>query len=411
MDVFVMSELYHFVSPEAMFDTEASVVRLLIENDLAFMKRPIIVDVLPKYLEMVYNVFHVVKVRSNNRRLFTYDSEIAEARALIESYEKAHGPVDMCLKEGLDFWLEWGRPAVLALARQHTNHYRANIFDQSTQAFAAPSLEVLSNLLESSRFDGPITEEISRVCYSRHGVEYFADARYPARPAVLPQSSPPVSYAVQPHVQPQAQSQPQSQPQAPPTLQTTFTMGGGCVAYDTHLMLADGSSITACELAKSLRNGIYVATIDGPARVVGYLHTIYSGNLVQLEENARITPWHPVVLDKSWHFPASGVGTVFEQRWVSDTSVFSFMLEKYSEPKDCIFGVTRPATMLTKGGVAVATLAHGIVDESIDVIGSKFWGSTKLWGPKLMKRLVVNTSFFVSVFSCDFCVFCCRPSL
>lgn len=61
-----------------------------------------------------------------------------------------------------------------------------------------------------------------------------------------------------------------------------------------------------------------------------------------------ITPWHPIFMSGTWHFPTS-IAT--HTRQVSQTSIYSFILEKDTHPD---------AHTVEVGGVICVTLGHGL---------------------------------------------------
>ena len=89
--------------------------------------------------------------------------------------------------------------------------------------------------------------------------------------------------------------------------------------------------------------------------------------LVQVSDDARLTPWHPVRTGGVWRFPHdlahASCTPALGHRWVDcdDVHVFNFVLKQ------------RAGAALFLGGVPCAVLGHNIRDD--DVVSHLFWGS------------------------------------
>jgi len=188
-------------------------------------------------------------------------------------------------------------------------------------------------------------------------------------------------------------------------LPAEFMRGGGCFSGDStvsvavpvleHLSVEDGDAAApdgaqsthsgrgvrggkirdvnshtrwVVKAVRDVVKGDFVETTAGYVEVecVVLSHTVGGRDMVQVGPAARLTPWHPVLLDTRWWFPADVVDARFPDGFVSrrvsrcDPFVWNFVLKE------------RAGVAIYIGDSPCAVLGHGIEDE--DVVSNKFWG-------------------------------------
>lgn len=123
-----------------------------------------------------------------------------------------------------------------------------------------------------------------------------------------------------------------------------YDVSGGCLHGDSPVLMADGST----KPVRALHRGDPVATPAGGVAAVQCVEDTVLGaggdaDFVHLGRGLRITPWHPVLIDGAWQFPAD----IKPARRERCHSHFSFLLEGNA-----------PAMVVV--GVAAICLAHGL---------------------------------------------------
>jgi len=145
------------------------------------------------------------------------------------------------------------------------------------------------------------------------------------------------------------------------TMATYHSSGAACFAGVSSVLMADGSSKCAKDIAKGDR----VATLDNKqAKVVCVLKTHCRGNqmeLVELDGGLIVTPYHPIRIDGKWCFPCDVKTPTMQQC----PAVFSFVLEEETSHHVMIIN-----------GVECVTLGHNYVDD--DVVRHPYFGSRKV---------------------------------
>lgn len=119
---------------------------------------------------------------------------------------------------------------------------------------------------------------------------------------------------------------------------------------------------------RDVRKGDFVETTAGFVEVecVVLSHTTGGRDMVQVGPDARLSLWHPILLNTRWSFPATIVDTEFPDGFVSrcvshrDPCVWNFVLKE------------RAGIAIFIGNIPCAVLGHGIEDE--DVVSHEFWG-------------------------------------
>jgi Mg-chelatase subunit ChlD len=137
--------------------------------------------------------------------------------------------------------------------------------------------------------------------------------------------------------------------------------GGSCFVGSAAVRLAGGECVRVAEL----KAGAVVWTPTGARRVVSVLKTLapegIKRDLVRVGE-LWVTPWHPVLREGMWVFPAD-VATERAERGVS---VYSILLEQSANPDDHAIEV---------GGQVCVTLGHGLAQQGeSDIRGHAFFG-------------------------------------
>ncbi|KAJ7755490.1 hint-domain-containing protein [Mycena metata] len=128
---------------------------------------------------------------------------------------------------------------------------------------------------------------------------------------------------------------------------------GPCFAAYARVQLADGTHVRV----DSLKRGAKVMTLRGPCEVAAVVRTaIPAGEamLCELGDGLVLTPWHPIVHESKWVFPA-GVAT---PKMMACDAIYSLLLFPALHPD---------AHTVSIGGIWCTTLGHGLVDPSSDV--------------------------------------------
>ena len=183
-------------------------------------------------------------------------------------------------------------------------------------------------------------------------------------------------------------------PQPTQTLSQIYTVpSGGCVSEDSILIVnAQGikgqdksGSMTASELAKLLETqSARVYTRDGFKQIERVVAKTYTGIMIELNKDIRITPWHPVMIMRTqncesaleWKF-ANEVPSLQTKnvKSVENATVYSFLMAVNTDMNN----EGRRSPTIFVGGHYIATLGHGYVDPvSHPVIGHPYWGQDVL---------------------------------
>lgn len=126
-----------------------------------------------------------------------------------------------------------------------------------------------------------------------------------------------------------------------------------CFSPDSLVLLADGTQRRCDEM----RPGDLVFG-GGMVLCIVKTHSLNGQQaLVQLSATMKVTPWHPVLHQKTWNFPIHCAAVAVQPC----EATYNFVLDK--------------SHTMVIGGVTCVTLGHGIVDESSgDVRASQYWG-------------------------------------
>ena len=129
---------------------------------------------------------------------------------------------------------------------------------------------------------------------------------------------------------------------------------GGCVAQNTLIAMADGSSKPIQDLKKG---DLVVVPVGSTAKVVCVVMCKDVGT-VRLEDCLDITPWHPVKMGGRWAFPANLVTT---QTLTLQANVYTLVLDG--------------GHVVLANGIEMVTLGHGFEEE---VVKHYFYGTTEV---------------------------------
>lgn len=137
---------------------------------------------------------------------------------------------------------------------------------------------------------------------------------------------------------------------------------GPCMTGESPVMLADGTQIRT----DAVKRGTIVDSPRGPRTVAAVIKTplSYPVALCTLGE-LRITPWHPIMHEGAWKFPAD----VVQPEYGFTDAIYSFLLQPSADAD---------AHAMNIGGVACVTYGHGIVFNEVgetDVRAHSFFGS------------------------------------
>ncbi|MHA1972433.1 MAG: VWA domain-containing protein [Candidatus Hodarchaeales archaeon] len=262
------------------------------------------------------------------------DEQISQARTIYDEYLTRVGfdtiyqePEISIALDDPDNWSKWGGHYVRSLLDSHKNRECINFKDPSVQQYQTTKSP-----------DWTVLRDAAHDTYKN-----------------LPAPEP----SVQHHYRGGSSSAPST-----PRLQTLATYSqasNGCLHEDAKIKLADGRLIACKDVLPGA--AVWCVTPDGTQQI-DYIETIVRSRCRQTDfvripkTECDITPWHPVMIDKSFKFPANIAKSV-----VKDSEfVYSFVL----------FG--RSSSMII-GDCACITLAHGL---AIPVAKHDFWGTEKV---------------------------------
>ena len=262
------------------------------------------------------------------------EEQITNAKAIYTEYLTRVGfdtiyqePEISIALDNPDNWLKWGGHYVRSLLDSHKNRECINFKDpsvQQDQTTKTPDWTVLRDAAHDTYKNLPAPEPSVKHHY-RGGT-------------------------------PSAPSTPRLQ-----TLAAYSQASNGCLHEDAKIKLADGRLIACKDVLPGA--AVWCVTPDGTQQI-DYIETIVRSrcrrtDFVRIPKTeCDITPWHPVMIDKSFKFPANIAKSV-----VKDSEfVYSFVL----------FG--RSSSMII-GDCACITLAHGL---TIPVAKHDFWGTEKV---------------------------------
>ena len=146
-----------------------------------------------------------------------------------------------------------------------------------------------------------------------HTIQTEGDLAFTTLPPPIPSSSPaPVAYGG-------LRAIPLTQ--TPLSMASWHNQSGGCFNGDCQILMSDGSR----KAIKDTKAGEFVMTPEGPKAIVAVVvcgSHLSSQPMVQLG-TLSITPWHPILIEGTWTFPASIVP--FTSRPIR--TVYNFVLE------------------------------------------------------------------------------------
>jgi len=144
---------------------------------------------------------------------------------------------------------------------------------------------------------------------------------------------------------------------APPVnMRTYHNVDNGCFDGMCSVLLADESR----KLVKNIRKGDYVATPNGPTKVLCVIKfpcKNQTTDLVELEGGLKLTPYHPIRVEGQWRFPCELA--IATPKFCP--AVFTFVLENFH--------------ILLIDGVECVTLGHDFTD---DVVKHPYFGSQRI---------------------------------
>jgi hypothetical protein len=124
---------------------------------------------------------------------------------------------------------------------------------------------------------------------------------------------------------------------------------GPCFTGECPVNIAEGGTT----LVNEIRRGTPIQTRQGVRRVIAVVKTrVPSGQLplCKIGDNLRVTPWHPILHEERWVFPADIVTPEIGEA----EYIYSFLLQPSSQVD---------SHSMTVGGVPCVTLGHGIIDK------------------------------------------------
>jgi hypothetical protein len=125
---------------------------------------------------------------------------------------------------------------------------------------------------------------------------------------------------------------------------------GPCFTGECPVELADGLTVPV----NMIKRGTLVQTLQGPRKVAAVVKTcIPSGQLALCEigDNLRITPWHPILHQGQWVFPAD----IITPQIGAAENIYSFLLQPSAHAD---------AHSMFIGGVHCVTLGHGLTEKN-----------------------------------------------
>merc|ERR1712224_210154 len=136
-----------------------------------------------------------------------------------------------------------------------------------------------------------------------------------------------------------------------------YNCGGGCFDGECAVAMADGSQKALNFVSK----GDYVMTPTGNATVTCVVKTFCTGGktqLVELPEGLLATPWHPVRVTGTWHFPCDLANPSLR----TCAAVYNLVLEG-----------NHPSMVVS--GVECSVLGHGLEHP---VVAHEFFGTNRI---------------------------------
>ena len=108
------------------------------------------------------------------------------------------------------------------------------------------------------------------------------------------------------------------------TMRSMNVPSGPCFHGNCYTKMADGS----CKILSDLKKGDYVLTPFGSAQILCVIKTNYSSGeveLVHLDNDLKVTPWHPVVNNGKWSFPIN----LATPKLMAAEAIYSFVLDQH----------------------------------------------------------------------------------
>lgn len=142
-------------------------------------------------------------------------------------------------------------------------------------------------------------------------------------------------------------------------------MGGGCYTGDTQISMSDGHKKPVNLIKKgdkviSRSNAFNHSALPTEASVVCVVKTVYNNpiNLSHLAIRLKITPWHPIYINKQWVFPNSIQSPIL----TSIKEVYTLVLDKYH--------------IVFADDIACVCLGHNFITDTI--LNHPYFGTDKV---------------------------------
>ncbi|KAG8753136.1 negative regulator of the PHO system [Serendipita sp. 396] len=223
-------------------------------------------------------------------------------------------------------WRRWGAHYLPSIARSHQRQQCSNFKDAGLQVYGQNST-LFTQL--------------------RDKVDAIFDNIPPPKPSKKARATPSTAYA------------------RGTTVTPLYSMAqynqriGPCFTGECSVSLGDGQVARVDEI----RRGSQVRTPQGLRSVAAVVKTPIHGGQLELCNigNLRVTPWHPIMHNGQWTFPADVVPPTLQ----AADAIYSFVLQPSSNPNS-------HAMMIEE--ITCVTMGHGIVDGE-DVRAHPFFGS------------------------------------
>lgn len=278
---------------------------------------------------------HPVISCSNETQYFA--EKAAEIRRLLQQHEDSlalakdmEGELTLAVSSLVN-WKKWGIHYFPSIARSHQRQQCGNFKDASLQGYGR----------ESTLFNK-----------SRDMVDAAFDNIPPPKPSkrVVTQTAAPGRRGV--------------------NYQALYSMAqynqsiGPCFTGECPVLLADGSTIRVDDV----RRGTVVQTINGACEVAAVLKTVVPSGHLNLCHigGLRVTPWHPIIYEGKWAFPADTAPQVPG----AAEHIYSFLLQPSAHADS--------HSMIVGNNICV-TMGHGVLpnpsNKEVDARAHAFFGS------------------------------------
>jgi len=275
------------------------------------------------------NIFEI-QTKLNDLILQIKESLIANEPFIIDLIRDLEGQVTLALTKN-EYYNKWGQHYLSSLTRSYLVQQCNNFKDYAVQHFGGKFFEETRDNIE---------ELFLKIPPPIPSVNNESGASWRLRRKITDKISNPIPSNVQIN------------------MKKYYNKSGGCFHGDCLVELYDKKSKKVKEIKK---NDLIVGPQGQPIKIVCVVKTkIKSGKIrfVEFPDGLKITPWHPVKLDKEFVFPKN----LFQEKTFNCDEMFDFVLES--------------GHLIKINDIECVTLGHKFTDN--DVVKHEFFGSDKI---------------------------------